>query len=134
CDIQLIRGKWQGILGLVSTKLGPGTSSLLSCAVPSRIENGALVLEFDVSDKGKADICASNGRPEQIGAFLSKEFATSISVRIEVPGAAQTKAEVKAEQQKAGSQRRKELLNDPAVKAILMGLDATITGVEEKRP
>jgi len=133
CDIQLIKDKWQDILNLVSTRLGPGTSSLLSCAVPSRIENGTLVLEFDVSDKGKADICASNGRPEQIGAFLSEKFATSISVRIEVPGAAKTKAESKAEQQKTGSQRRNELLNDPAVKAILMGLDATITGVEERQ-
>ena len=54
-------------------------------------------------------------------------------MRIEVPGAAQTKAGLKAEQQKTGSQRRNELLNDPAVKAILMGLDATITGVEEKK-
>ena len=113
--------------------MGPGTGSLLGCAVPGRFERGTLVFEFDVSDKGKADICASNGRPEQIAALLSEELSEPISVRIEVTGGSQTKAESKAERQKAGSQRRAELLNDPAVKAVLMGLDATITGIEEKQ-
>jgi len=32
---------------------------------------------------------------------------------------------------KTTGQRRNELINDPAVKTILMGLDATITGIEE---
>jgi len=32
---------------------------------------------------------------------------------------------------KTSSQKRNEIINDPAVKTILMGLDATITGVEE---
>ena len=133
CDIQLIKDKWQDILSLVSSKLGPGTGSLLSCAVPGCFENGVLVLEFAAPDKGKADICESNGRPEQIEALLSEEFSTSIRVKFEVAGGSQTKADSKADQQKTGSQRRNELLNDPAVKAVLMGLDATITGVEEKQ-
>ncbi|UCF15811.1 MAG: hypothetical protein JSW59_20640, partial [Phycisphaerales bacterium] len=136
CDIQLIKDRWQDILSLVSTELGPGTGSLLGCAEPSRFENGTLVLEFDVSDKGKADICASNGRPEQIAALLSEGFSAPIKVKkvkFEVAGGPQTKAELKADQQKTGSQRRNELLNDPAVKTVLMGLDATITGIEETR-
>jgi len=133
CDIQLIKGRWQGILSLVSAKLGPGTGSLLGCAEPSRFENGTLVLEFDASDKGKADICASNGRREQVEVLLSEEFSTPIRVKFEVAGGSQTKAESKAEQQKTGTQRRNELLNDPAVKTVLMGLDATITGVEENQ-
>ena len=32
---------------------------------------------------------------------------------------------------KTGSQKRNELINDPAVKTVLLGLDATITGIEE---
>jgi hypothetical protein len=34
---------------------------------------------------------------------------------------------------KTSSQRKNELINHPAVKTILMGLDATITGVEEDK-
>jgi len=32
---------------------------------------------------------------------------------------------------KTGSQRKNEIINDPAVKTVLIGLDATITGIEE---
>jgi len=112
---------------------GPGTGGLLSCAEPSRFENGTLVLEFAASDEIKKSMCERNGRPEQIEAFLSEEFAGSIRVKFEVAANVRTKAESKAEQQKTGSQRRNEMLNDPAVKTILMGLDATITGVEEEK-
>jgi len=132
CNIQLIKDRWQGTLSLVSSKLGPGTGGLLSCARPSRFENGTLALEFDPSDKIKKGMCERNGRPEQIEALLSEEFSAPIKVKFEV-GGAQTKAESKAEQEKTGSQRRNELFNDPAVKTVLMGLDATITGIEESQ-
>jgi len=131
CDIQIIKDRWKSVLVLVSSELGPGTGGLLSCAEPSRFDNGTLVLEFDPSDKIKKGMCERNGRREQIETLLSEEFATPIRVKFEVAGGAQTKAESKADQQKTASQRRNELLNDPAVKTILMGLDATITGIEE---
>ena len=34
---------------------------------------------------------------------------------------------------KISSQKRNEIINDPAVKTVLMGLDATITGIEEEQ-
>jgi hypothetical protein len=34
---------------------------------------------------------------------------------------------------KTTGQKRNELLNDPAVRTVLMGLDATITGIEENQ-
>jgi hypothetical protein len=115
------------VLGLVSSKLGPGTGGLLSCAEPTRFDNGVLVLEFAATDKIKRDMCVRNGRPEQIEALLSDEFAAPIAVKFEVAaGAVRTKAEFKAEQHKTGSERRNALLNDPAVKAVLMGLDGTV--------
>jgi hypothetical protein len=33
--------------------------------------------------------------------------------------------------EKPNGQNRREILNDPAVKTVLLGLDATITGIEE---
>lgn len=62
-------------------------------------------------------------------------------VSAEQVGAGQEKAEPVASEQKqaqpapnrpkTSSQRKNELINHPAVKTILMGLDATIAGVEE---
>jgi len=132
-DIQLIKDKWQGILSLISTRLGPGTSSLLSCAVPNRFENGVLVLEFDASARVKRGMCERNGRPEQIGALLSEEFSTPVRVKLEIAAGEQSQAVPSTGKPRTTSQRRNELLNDPAVKAILMGLDATVTGIEEKQ-
>ncbi len=116
---------------LVSTKLGPGTSSLLGCAAPSRFENGVLVLEFEASARVKKSMCERNGRPEQIEALLTEEFSTPVRVKFEVAAGEQTQAEPSTDQPKTGSERRNELLNDPAVKAIRIGLGATITHIEE---
>jgi hypothetical protein len=41
----------------------------------------------------------------------------------------QTKPEMK--QSKSSSQRKNKIINDPAVKTVLLGLNATITGIEE---
>jgi DNA polymerase-3 subunit gamma/tau len=44
----------------------------------------------------------------------------------------QAEAKPPANRIKTRGRRRKEIINDPAVKTVLMGLDATITGIEEK--
>ncbi len=38
-----------------------------------------------------------------------------------------------SDEPKTASQRKNELINDPAVKTVLIGLDATITGIEETK-
>jgi len=43
----------------------------------------------------------------------------------------QTKPASSAKQPKITSQRKNEIVNDPAVKMVLLGLNATITGIEE---
>ena len=128
--IHSIKDKWQSLLGVITTKLGPGTSGLLSSAVPSRFENGVLTLEFGASAKMQKQMCESNGRAEQIQTLLSEQFSTPLRLKFEI-AAGQTKAEIKKQQPKTTGQRRNEMINNPAVKTILMGLDATITAVEE---
>ncbi len=44
----------------------------------------------------------------------------------------QPKPEPRPNRAKTRGKRRNEIINDPAVKTVLMGLDATITGIEEK--
>jgi DNA polymerase-3 subunit gamma/tau len=129
--INSIQDNWQSLLGVITTKLGPGTSGLLSSAVPARFENGVLTLEFGASAKMQKQMCESNGRAEQIQSLLSEQFSRPLRLKFEI-AAGQTKGEIKKNQPKTTGQRRNEMINNPAVKTVLMGLDATITAVEEE--
>ena len=127
-DAQSIKDDWQDILRLIKNKLGPGTNGLLSSAVPIRFDQGILTLKFDMSTK--ADIFEKSGRKEQIEALLSKEFSTPVKLKLDAnAGEQQTTSGTLPP--KTGNQRRNEIVNDPAVKTVLMGLDAIITGIEE---
>jgi len=128
-DAQSIKDDWQDILKLIKTRLGPGTNGLISSAVPTRFDQGILTLMFDMPTK--ADIFEKSGRKEQIETLLSREFSTPVKIRFETAAAGQTQPETGTTPPKTGSQRRNEIVNDPAVKTVLMGLDATITGIEE---
>ncbi|MHC4495291.1 MAG: DNA polymerase III subunit gamma/tau [Planctomycetota bacterium] len=133
-DIQSIKDNWQDTLRLITSKLAPpGTSGLLSSAVPARFEDGVLTLEFDASARVQMRMAESNGRVEQIESLLSKEFSTPVRVKFETAAGEQKPAEPDTGPPKTGSQKRNELLNDPAVKTVIMGLDATITGVDESQ-
>ncbi|MCK4293079.1 MAG: DNA polymerase III subunit gamma/tau [Planctomycetes bacterium] len=129
-DIQSIKAAWQNILELVAAKLGGGTAGLLSSAVPSRFDNGLLTLEFPPSAQMQKQMCESNGRTEQIQSLLAEKLSAPVTLSFELAETpTQTKAEVK--QKRPPAQKRNELINDPAVKTVLLGLDATITGIEE---
>jgi DNA polymerase-3 subunit gamma/tau len=130
-DIHSMKDNWQGILGVITTKLGPGTSGLLSSAVPARFENGVLTLEFGASAKMQKQMCESNGRAEQIQTLLSEQFSTPLRLKFEIAAGQQVQAVPGTSSQKTTGQRRNEMINNPAVKTVLMGLDATITAVEE---
>jgi DNA polymerase III gamma/tau subunit len=130
-DIHSIQSNWQSLLGVITAKLGPGTGGLLSSAVPKQFENGVLTLEFGASAQMQKRMCESNGRAEQIQALLSEQLSMPVRLVFETAAEQQTEAVPDANQPKTSSQRRNELINDPAVKTVLMGLDATITGIEE---
>jgi hypothetical protein len=60
---------------------------------------------------------------------LSEQLGQTVRIKFEVATAvADTAASNDAE---AGAPGRYKLLNDPAVKTVLVGLDATVTGIEE---
>jgi len=121
---------WPAVLELIASKLGGGTMGLLSKAVPRRFENGTLTLEFPASANMQKQMCESNGRVEQIQTLLSEQFSTPLSLSLELAEApAQSKAQAK--QVKPPAQRSNELINDPAVKTVLLGLDAKVIGIDE---
>ncbi|HCO92562.1 MAG TPA: DNA polymerase III subunit gamma/tau [Phycisphaerales bacterium] len=126
-DIRSIKDRWPSILKL----LGPANMGLLSSAVPSRFEDGVLTLEFGPSNYVQKSMCERNGRIEQIETLLSEQISMPVKLKLETAAGRQTQTESGATPPKTGSQKRNEIINDPAVKTVLMGLDATITGIEE---
>jgi DNA polymerase-3 subunit gamma/tau len=130
-DIHSIQDNWQSLLGVITTKLGPSTGGLLSSAVPAQFEDGVLTLEFGASARMQKRMCESNGRTEQIQALLGEQLSMPVRLVFETAAEQQTEAVPDANQPKTSSQRRNELINNPAVKTVLLGLDATITGIEE---
>ncbi len=130
-DIHSIKENWQAILNLVAARLGRGTAGLLSCAVPRSFEDGVLRLEFPAGAKLQKQMCEQNGRIERVRALLAEEFARPLTLSLELAqGDPQSSAE--PESAETPSRKRAELINDPAVKAVLLGLNAKVIDIEEK--
>ncbi len=130
-DIQSIKDNWPNLLKVITTRLGPATAGLLGWAEPSRFEDGILTLEFGPSAQLQKGMCERNGRTEQIQSLLREELSIPVKLKFEIAAGEQTQAEPAPIREMTTSQRRNELMNDPAVKTILLGLDATITNIEE---
>jgi DNA polymerase-3 subunit gamma/tau len=130
-NLQSIQDNWTNLLQDIAKNLGPSTSGLLSSAKPSHFTGDVLTLEFPPSSKMQKMMCESKDRKEQIRSFFSEEFSTDIEIKFAFGQEEKTKPESTEAETKGFSQRRNELMNDPAVKTVLLGLDATITGIEE---
>ncbi|MHC4474517.1 MAG: DNA polymerase III subunit gamma/tau [Planctomycetota bacterium] len=128
---QSIKDNWQGLLDIVAAKLGPGTRVLLGSGTPTRFEDGQLTLTFPASAELSKEMLRRNGRIEQVQSLLSERCQTTVQLELETGTDEQTPAESNNNVKTAG-QKRNELINDPAVKTVLLGLDATITGIEEE--
>jgi DNA polymerase-3 subunit gamma/tau len=129
-DIESIKSNWQNILKATTPKLGNSTAGLLRSAVPSRFENGELALTFGPSGAVSKKICESNSRAEQIQAVLAEYCRIPLTIKFEIAVDKQSQTEP-AKLPKPASLRENEIINDPAVKAIIIELGGTITGVEE---
>jgi hypothetical protein len=125
-EIESVKSHWQDII----KSLGPGTAGLLSSAEPVRLENNALTLEFAASSAVQKQMCESNGRLEQIKSALTKKLGVPITVEFQL-AAGTANAPPTTDKTKIKSQRQNEIINDPAVKTVIMGLDATVTNIED---
>jgi len=129
--ISSIKDNWQAILNSIGAKLGAGTTGLLNYATPIRFYNGILTLQFAASAKVQKKMCESNGRAEQIETLLAELLSTPLRLNLELAEDQPAVNESPPKPPGAASQRKREIVNDPAVKTVLMGLDATITNIEE---
>jgi len=130
-DIEAIKGRWQNILDAISEKLGSGTRALLVSAQPVQFEGGVLTITLGAGGETKKRMCESNGKKEQLESIIGNCCGISVKLKLDAAMNEQVKAESAAEKSKTGGTRKNELINDPAVKTVLMELDATITGIED---
>ena len=132
-DIALFKNNWQEILNLFTAKLGNSTVALLSNAVPTSFENDSLTLTFSASQRSAKEMCQRNGRVEQLESVLGEHCRKNIKIKLDV-GDEQVPAEQKAEKPVGvTTQMRNRIINDPAVKTVLMGLDATPIEIETEK-
>jgi len=129
-DITAIKNNWQAVLDLIGDKLGPGTAGLLGLARPDRFETGALTLTFPASAQIQKKMCESNGRIDQVRSLLAQHCPGLTKIILEVT-AADADDQSAAATPQTRSQKRNDIANHPAVKTVLLELDATITGIEE---
>ena len=83
----------------------------------------------------KSEEPSSGGTASEPRATNHERRDTSIENRGKFEPAVneQTQTEPAPNQPKTSSQKRNEIINDPAVKTVRIGLDATITGIEENQ-
>lgn len=125
--LESIKSNWQSIISAV----GRGTAGLLMNAQPIKFENGVLTLEFGSLSPIQKEMWNSNGRVEQIESVLREKCGIDAKLELQF-GQGEVKSADESTQPKTRSQKQNEIINDPAVKTVLMGLDATITNIEDE--
>ena len=119
---------WPDILASLADNLGRGTVSLLHSSTLKSLTDNVLTIEFPATGKMQKEMCAGKERCEQITAALSGYWGRPLRLRFELASA--PAEETGPDGPKTNAQKRYELLSDPAVKAVIVGLDATVTGIE----
>ena len=119
--------RWPDVLATIAGKLGNGTLGLLNGAVPKTIEGDTVTIEFPPTGKMQKEMCERNGRGDEIASALGDYLGAPVQIKFGIVEAAEEKTSGPARPTK---QKRYEILNDPAVKTVIVGLDATVTGIE----
>jgi hypothetical protein len=117
------------ILAAIGSRLGNGTAGLMTGSTPREMKDNVLTIDFPTGNRIQKQMCESNGRADQIASVLSEHLGRPIRIKFEM--IAEPQSEGTNGREKPNGQNRREILNDPAVKTVLLGLDATITGIEE---
>ncbi len=122
---------WPEILDLIDTRLGGATAAMLHIALPTKFEDGVLTVQFPATAGTQMQMCKRNGRPEQIESLLSEHLSQPVRINFELATPEPSDSQPEPGPTKTIGQKRNELVNNPAVRTVLAGLDAIVTGIEE---
>jgi DNA polymerase-3 subunit gamma/tau len=121
-SLESIKENWQQILKVITEQIGAGAAGLLGSGWPGRLEGGVLTVAFPADGQIHKKMCEENGRAEQIESLLSKSFGVSLKLKFEL-------AAGHGGSQSNGPEKSPNIA-ERAVQMVLIGLDATVTGIE----
>jgi hypothetical protein len=101
-------------------------------SAPAHLAENTLTIEFDASAKLQQEMCSAPPRSEQLQETLCQCLGRQIRLVF-----ALKKDEGLGTESSDGATlqaKRRELLNDPAVKTVLLGLNATVTDIKDNEP
>ena len=127
-DLSSVKNNWPDILNIIGKKLGKGTEALLNSATPTALEDNLLVLTMDRASK---QMCESTGKKDAIQKLLRDCFGKAVNLKLEATD--DEKQSTVDGQAESNSEKRNAMMKDPGVKTVLVGLGATITGIEEEQ-
>ena len=119
--------RWPDVLAAIAGKLGNGTLGLLNGATAKTVEGDTVTIEFPPTGKMQKEMCERNGRGDEIASALGEYLGGPVRIKFGITEATEEEAAGPA---RPAKQKRYEILNDPAVKTVIVGLDATVTGIE----
>ena len=131
--IEKIKQRWTDILDAGAESLGNNKTILLK-ANPSAFNGGVLALSFAEDMKFQADMLQRPVSLERVIKALSAVLGESVRLKFEYHKA-QTGADEQAAKSKGAKlsqSKRDEILSNPAVRTVLTGLNATVTGIESQ--
>ncbi len=104
---------------------------MLDPTEPADFQNNTLTLAFGAGSEFTMTMCQTPSRTEQIQLLLSKAIGTDIQVNFEINAEDDKKSG--SGKRLSGKEMQEEVMSDPAVKKLISGLNATITGIEEDK-
>jgi len=128
-DLQSIKDNWPKLLALIDEKLGPGTRVLFNSAEPVAFDNSILTISFAASAQVSKQMLERNDRIKEIGAVLGDYCQGPVRLKFELHQTQSDEAE--ASDAVTPGRKKNELINDTDVRTVLLGLDATVTGIRE---
>jgi DNA polymerase III subunit gamma/tau len=133
--LEHIQASW-GAIGEHLESRGGGLAAKVGPAKPVAYQNGLLTLAFsegDPSSKMYVTVCEKQATKERLQAAFSEVLGTPIVIKI-VMQQAEAEAPAATFKPKGARTSQKELneiLNDPSIKTLMLGLNAKVLGVEE---
>ncbi len=131
-SIDKIRDSWLDILAYVKARDTDRVAHLLQKFAPKQLRGSVLVLTYPATEAFTKNLCETNGRTEKIQSLLSDAIGEKINIAFELDNSEQLqKKNTRPPGAKMGKEQMDEAASTPAVKAVLLGLDANIIDVKE---
>jgi len=128
-DLAELKAKWDKILNLAKTTLNPRIAGMLQKAVPTTLAANSLSLSFKSDDEFAKNLCQSGPRADIIRKLLSDALGRKITVKFEVDSKSKPAGKVRPPGARMSKKVIDDLANSPAVKTVLLGLNANIVDV-----